>query len=169
MDSSSSKVWKHRAYRSSDKEACLRIFDSNSPTYFLANERGIFAQYLDNHAEGYRVVETADHTVIACGGYVIGLDGGAASLCWGMVDKEWHGKGLGKFLLANRLASLAQIPKMKLIRMDTSQRSVEFFMKWGFMTYRITQNHYGPGFHRHEMYLILDDEKIRDLIKAGNP
>jgi ribosomal protein S18 acetylase RimI-like enzyme len=164
VESSQPKSWKSRPYRPSDKEACLRIFDSNSPSYFLANERDIFARYLDNHAEGYMVVETAERAVIACGGYVIGLDGGAASFCWGMVDKEWHGKGLGKFLLTNRLSSLAQIPKMKLIRMDTSQRSVEFFMKWGFKTYRITQNHYGPGFHRHEMYLILDDEKIREIL-----
>ena len=164
MDSTNPKQWKHRPYRASDKEACLRIFDSNSPTYFLANEREIFSQYLENHAEGYWVVETVDLSVIACGGFVIGLDGGAASLCWGMVDKEWHGKGLGKFLLTNRLSALAQIPKMKLIRMDTSQRSVEFFMKWGFVTYRITQNHYGPGFHRHEMYLILDGEKIREIL-----
>jgi ribosomal protein S18 acetylase RimI-like enzyme len=167
MDSSSSKVWKHRAYRPADKEACLKIFDSNTPQTFLANERDIFAKYLDNHSDGYLVVETADLTVIACGGHVIGLDGGAASLCWGMVDKEWHGKGLGKFLLTNRLVTLAQIPKMKLIRLDAGQRSVEFFMKWGFKTYRITQNHYGPGFHRHEMYLILDDEKIREILSSN--
>jgi len=160
------KQWKHRHYRASDKEACLKTFESNTPQTFLANEREIFSKYLDNHSDGYLVVETADGTPIACGGHVIGLDGGAASLCWGMVHKDWHGKGLGKFLLTNRLSTLAQIPKMKLIRLDSSQHSVEFFMKWGFKTYRITQNHYGPGLHRHEMYLILDDEKIREILTA---
>ena len=162
----SEKNWRHRPYRPSDKEACLKIFDSNTPQTFLVHERETFAKYLDNHAEGYLVVETADQTVVACGGHVIGLDGGAASLCWGMAHRDWHGKGLGRFLLTNRLATLAQIPKMKLIRMDTSQKSVEFFAKWGFKTYRITQDHYGPGLHRYEMYLILDDEKIREILSA---
>src|SRR5258708_7836318 len=94
------KKWKYRPYRAFDKEACLKIFDSNTPQAFLVNERDIFAKYLDNHAEGYTVVETVDGSVIACGGSVIGLDGGAASLCWGMVHKNWHGKGLGRFLLS---------------------------------------------------------------------
>lgn len=156
--------WKTRPYQASDKEACLKIFDSNTPQYFLSNEREIFSQYLEKHAEGYLVMEDAPGHIIGCGGYVIGLDGGASSLCWGMVHKDRHGKGLGKALLTDRLKALAQIPKMKLIRMDTSQKSVEFFMKWGFKTYRITQNHYGPGLHRHEMYLILDDEKIREIL-----
>ena len=161
------QAWKSRPYHPSDKEACLHIFESNTPQYFLSNEKEIFSQYLNNHAEGYLVIEDAEGKIAACGGYVIGLDGGAASLCWGMVHRESHGKGLGRYLLSNRLTILAEIPKMKLIRMDTSQKSMEFFMKWGFKTYRITQNHYGPGLHRHEMYLILDEEKIREILIAN--
>jgi len=161
---SSKPAWKSRPYQPSDKEACLKIFDSNTPQTFLINEREIFDKYLENHSEGYTVLEDEHGTPIACGGYVIGLDGGASSLCWGMVRKDWHGKGLGRHLISNRLATLAQIPKMKLIRLDCSQQSVEFFMKWGFKTYRITQNHYAPGLHRHEMYMVLDEEKIRELL-----
>ena len=158
--------WRVRPYRPSDKEACLKIFDSNTPKYFLSNEKDIFAKYLDNHGEEYLIIENSQGQPVACGGSVIGLDGGAASFCWGMVHKDWHGKGLGRFLLTNRLRALAQIPKMRLIRLDTSQKSVEFFMKWGFKTYRITQNHYGPDLHRYEMYLILDEEKIREILTA---
>lgn len=160
----SSQVWKSRAYHPSDKDDCLHIFDSNTPQYFLSNEREIFARYLNNHAEGYLVIEDASGKIVACGGHVIGLDGGAASLCWGMVHKEKHGQGLGKLLLANRLSLLAGIPKMRLIRMDTSQKSVDFFAKWGFVTYRITKDHYGPGLHRHEMYMILDEGKIQEIL-----
>ena len=156
--------WKSRPYSASDKEACLRIFDSNTPQTFLPSERETFAKYLEKHAEGYLVIEGEKGMPVACGGHVIGLDGGAASLCWGMVHKDWRGKGLGRFLLTNRLSTLAKIPKMKLIRLDTSQQSVEFFEKRGFKTYRITENHYGPGLDRHEMYLILDDEKIREIL-----
>jgi ribosomal protein S18 acetylase RimI-like enzyme len=167
MSLSGSTRWKQRAYEPSDKEACLHIFISNTPEYFLDNERQDFANYLEEHAEGYLVVESEMGNVVACGGYVIGLDGGAASLCWGMVHKDWQGKGLGGFLLSNRLSTLARIPQMKLIRMDTSQYSVEFFAKKGFKTYRITQNYYGPSLHRYEMYLILDDEKIREILSLS--
>jgi hypothetical protein len=45
----SPKQWKQRSYRASDKEACLKIFDSNTPQTFLASERDIFSKYLDNH------------------------------------------------------------------------------------------------------------------------
>ena len=158
--------WRFRPYQPSDKEACLRIFDSNTPKYFLSNERETFAKYLDNHGEGYLIVENTQGQPVACGGYVVGLDGGAASFCWGMVHKDWHGKGLGRSLLTNRLRTLAQTPQMRLIRLDTSQKSVEFFMKWGFKTYRITQNYYGPDLHRYEMYMILDEEKIREILMS---
>jgi ribosomal protein S18 acetylase RimI-like enzyme len=157
-------AWKTRSYQTADKESCLKIFESNTPQYFLVHERENFSKYLDENSDGYSVIEDSDGKPIACGGYAIGLDGGVATLCWGMVDKAWHGHGLGRLLLTQRLSTLARFLQMKLIRMDTSQHSVGFFMKWGFKTYRITRNYYGPDLHRHEMYLILDDGKARGIL-----
>ncbi len=157
-------LWKPRPYQASDEEACLRIFDSNTPQYFLPDEREKFTSYLEEFAEDYIVVEEPSGNIVACGGYALGLDGGAATLCYGMVQRDYHGKGVGHFLLRNRLTTLARIPGMKLIRLDATQHSVEFFIKKGFKTYRITQNYYGPSLHRYEMYLILDDEKIREIL-----
>ncbi len=157
-------IWKPRPYQASDREACLRILDGNSPQSFLPNERESFSKYLDEHAAGYYVVENAKGILAACGGFSLGLDGESATLCWGMVDKAFHGKGLGRLLLSRRLAALAQIPGMKLVRMDTSQNSVGFFMKRGFKTYRITRDHYGPDLHRYEMYLLLDEENRKEIL-----
>jgi ribosomal protein S18 acetylase RimI-like enzyme len=159
--------WKFRPYQASDKEACLRVFDSNTPQYFLPHEKEKFSSYLDEFPSDYLLVEDESKKVIAGGGYALGLDGGAATLCWGMVQKDWHGHGIGQFMLWNRLSKLAQIPKMKLIRLDATQHSVEFFIKKGFKTYRITQNYYGPHLHRYEMYLILDEEKIREILTSN--
>jgi ribosomal protein S18 acetylase RimI-like enzyme len=158
--------WKFRPYLASDKDACLRVFDSNTPQYFLPAEKKKFVAYLEEFPQDYLLVEDEGQKVIAGGGYALGLDGGAATLCWGMVHKDWHGHGIGQFMLWNRLSKLAQIPKMKLIRLDSTQHSMEFFVKKGFKTYRITQNYYGPNLHRYEMYMILDDEKIREILTA---
>jgi len=166
MSAPLSPQWKFRPYKASDKEACLRVFDSNTPQFFLQTEKEKFSTYLDEFPQDYLLVEDEAGKVIAGGGYALGLDGGAATLCWGMVRKDWHGHGIGQFLLWNRLSKLAQIPKMKLIRLDASQLSVEFFMKKGFKTYRITQNYYGPNLNRYEMYMILDEEKIREILTA---
>ena len=164
MDTPLTPPWRFRSYQASDKEACLRVFESNMPKYFLPAEKEKFSAYLDEFPQDYLLVEDDGRQVIAGGGYALGLDGGAATLCWGMVHKDWHGHGIGQFMLWNRLSKLAQIPKMKLIRLDATQHSVEFFMKKGFKTYRITQNYYGPDLHHYEMYMILDDEKIREIL-----
>jgi N-acetylglutamate synthase-like GNAT family acetyltransferase len=158
--------WRFRPYQASDKGACLKVFESNMPKYFLPAEKEKFSAYLDELPQDYLLVEDDSRQVIAGGGYALGLDGGAATLCWGMVHKDWHGHGIGQFMLWNRLSKLAQIPKMKLIRLDATQHSVEFFMKKGFKTYRITRNYYGPDLHHYEMYMILDDEKIREILTA---
>jgi hypothetical protein len=71
--------------------------------------------------------------------------------------------GLGRMLLSNRLSLLARIPQMRLIRLDTTQHGVEFFMKRGFKTYRITQHFFGQDLHRHEMYLILDEKRFPEI------
>ena len=160
----SEKVWKTRPYEVSDKDACLRIFDENTPQYFLPNERQDFSTYLDEQTGCHFVVENEGGALIACGGYATGWpDEGSATLCWGMVGKDWHGLGVGRLLLILRLAALCQVPEIKMVRMDTSQRSVGFFMKWGFKTFRITRDHYGPNLHRYEMRLSLDEDKKREI------
>jgi ribosomal protein S18 acetylase RimI-like enzyme len=163
---SSGKKWNIRPYDPKDREACLIIFDSNLPEAFIPDERAKFEAFLWESPENYLVVEGSGGELSACGGYEVGLEGGAATLCWGMVAKQQQGQGFGRLLLMSRLSALAQVPQMRFVRLDTSQQSVEFFMKKGFRTYRITQDYYGPKLNRYEMYLLLDDENIRKSLIA---
>ena len=163
---SSGKKWNIRPYGPEDREACLKIFDSNLPDAFIQDERVKFEAFLEANPENYLVVEGEGGELAACGGYEVGLEGGAGTLCWGMVAKDQQGLGFGRLLLMSRLSAMAQIPQMRFVRLDTSQQSVEFFMKKGFRTYRITQDYYGPKLNRYEMYLLLDDENIRKSLTA---
>src|SRR5579859_3090832 len=99
MTSEAQRNWKCRPYLPSDKDACLKIFDANASPPVLSQEREEFVHYLDERDGDYWVVETEVGDLIACGGYALGEEDGAATLCWGMADKKWHGLGLGSFLL----------------------------------------------------------------------
>ncbi len=153
-----------RPYQVSDKEPCLEIFDGNAPKFFVPDEREKFIGYLDGKPKNFYVVEDGAGKITACGGYGLGDDGGSATLCWGMVHREFHGQNLDEILLKYRLSILAGDPKVKVVRLDASQNSVEFFVRMGFVTYRITQNYYGPNLHRYEMYMVMDEEKVKEIL-----
>lgn len=165
---SSEKKWNLRPYDPKDRQTCLKILDSNTPEAFLQDERAKFEAFLQDNPENYLVVENEKGEAVACGGFSVGLEGGAATLCWGMVHKDLQGQGIGQMLLMARLSTLAKIPQMRFIRLDTSQQSVEFFMRKGFRTYRITQDYYGPKLNRYEMHILLDDENIRRNLSEWN-
>lgn len=77
-----------REYRSSDRAACLAVFDSNVGGSFLPSERPDFAAFLDALPGPYFVIED-DGVIIACGGYAANAESSdTADLCWGMVQRE---------------------------------------------------------------------------------
>jgi hypothetical protein len=63
-----------RPYSRADKDACLAIFDSNLPQYFTPSGRSLLKRFLDNLPGPFQVLEDAEGTVLACGGYGPGLD-----------------------------------------------------------------------------------------------
>src|ERR1700754_308544 len=91
-----------RPYRDAARAACLALFESNSPTYFDASERGAYESHLD---EGwpYQVIER-DGRIVACGGHAMEPDG-TASLCWGMVRGGLHRRAVGRALSEARIAA----------------------------------------------------------------
>lgn len=73
-------------YRAEDREACLTLFDGNTPRFFDAAEREEFVDYLQATAfeHAYQVIER-DGRVVACGGHAIEPDRISVALCWDMV------------------------------------------------------------------------------------
>ena len=88
-----------RLFAHVDKTACLAIFDSNLPYAMTPKERHGFATDLDGACFPYFVVEDEAGDIIACGGF----DPESTTLCWGMVDRKYQRRGIGTFLLRERL------------------------------------------------------------------
>jgi GNAT superfamily N-acetyltransferase len=150
-----------RKYESEDRAACLAIFESNLPQYFDPSERadletwlngqdqGVLA-YKNTSAERYYVLES-DNAIVACGGYYLAKTASRANLCWGMVDGASHLKGFGRQLLEFRLQEIESKFPDYSISMDTSQHTIPFFEKMGFVVVKITPNGYGAGLDRYDL------------------
>lgn len=153
-----------RSYTPTDKTACLAIFDSNTPPFFAPHERAEFEVFLEREAGRcpYLVLEDETGQVLACGGYYITRNRDAG-LCWGMVHRDHHRRGLGRQLLLARLQHLSQEHPGITVRLDTSQYTCGFFEKAGFVITSITENGYAPGLHRYEMELHLDTAHCQTL------
>ena len=151
-------------YKTSNFDECCAIFVSNTPQFFAMEELPEYHGFLRKDAPGnYWVLRNDKDAIVACGGVWVKPDG-SAHLCFGMVRSEYRKKGLGSLLLAWRLHKLASLPAVRLIRLDTTQYNPAFFARFGFETVKTEDNHYAPGLHRHDMELVVNDNR-RDIIR----
>jgi len=146
-----------RAYRPEDREACLRVLDSNVPDYFVASDRDDVAKFLDDLDRlgvRYFVVEDDAGAIVACGG--VGVDEATkdARLCWGMVERGRHRGGIGRLLLAHRLRE-AKAMGAKTASLSTISKVEGFFAREGFAFTTGSDDHYGPGMHRRDYRITL--------------
>lgn len=148
-----------RPYVADDLFACLAIFDSNVPTFFVPEERAGFCQFLesiDREDQPYLVL-TRNGSVVACGGLAVESERQRASLTWGMVDRASHGQQLGTILTEARLALARAIPDIAELILDTSQHTHGFYEKFGFTVSKVTPDGYAPGLDRWDMTLRLKE------------
>ena len=145
-----------RAYASGDAAGCVRIFDSNVPRYFAADERAEFADFLAGlcRGNGRYLVMTDNDRIVACGGLEFTTPKRAA-LTWGMVEADWHGRGLGWRLTAARLDLARATPGLSDVTLATSQHTTGFYARFGFATTRVERDGFGPGLDRCDMRLDL--------------
>jgi predicted acetyltransferase len=142
-----------RAFHDRDREACLELFDSNTPQFFAPHERAEFELYLDDLEErgpnGEYLVLEVNGSIVACGGYYV--EDGTAGLAWGLVGRDRHREGFGTKLLLERLRRIAANPKA-----NATQFSRGFFERFGFETFKVTADGYGTGQDRLDMRLELN-------------
>jgi ribosomal protein S18 acetylase RimI-like enzyme len=143
-----------RPYLPSDRDACLAIFDSNSPEFFKSHGRGDFEEFLDGPGGNYFVMEH-EGAVIGCGGYIVAPEKTLARLVWGIVGRDWRRQGLGRFLLLFRLREITKAGGVEMVHLDTPPDSAPFFRSQGFKVARVEKDGYAPGLDRLEMTMKL--------------
>jgi GNAT superfamily N-acetyltransferase len=145
-----------RPYTVEDRLACLAIFDSNVPESFTQPERPEFEAFVDSLPGAYLVIEL-DSRIVACGGYAVTEGTSCADLCWGMVERQRQGSGLGRLLTEARLQRIRQDPGITEVALRTSHLTEAFYVRFGFVTERLTPDGIAPGVHKCEMRLSLHD------------
>lgn len=145
-----------RTYQPGDKQVCLEIFDSNLGKYFDASERAEFSEYLasQNNSEDYFVC-TVNDKVVACGGF--GVHKEVASLCWGMVHREYHSSGYGTALTDYRINKLKKNADVGVVKIETSQHTKGFYQNKGFVVTAVTKDGFGAGIDSVAMSLEVND------------
>lgn len=149
------------AYTPEHYDACMAIFDSNTPKYFDPAEREYLVNWLRGKNEGRNSYESnkAEHfyvledggEVMGCGGFYIPEARPVANMVWGMVHGAYHKHGYGRALFIYRVQQVATLYPDAAIILDTSQHTYGFFEKLGFEVTQITLNAYGEGLHRYDM------------------
>ena len=143
-------------YTPADHDACLAVFDTNVPRYFLKSERAGFESFLAELPGPYLVMTDDDGVVVACGGYAMNDEPGRADLCWGMVRQEKHRKGLGRTLTHRRIDAAKADPNVRVIALECSQHTTGFYERFGFRVTDVEPDGFGPGLDRCEMRLTID-------------
>jgi predicted GNAT family N-acyltransferase len=139
-------------YHPKHKEACLVVFKSNMPKYFLLEELTDYDQWLDEKASNGRYfVCLQENQVVACGGYFYDEDREKAGLSWGMVNAELHGTGIGTQLTTYRVQKMKEAFPDSTYMIDTSQHTAPFYERMGFVTQEVTPNGYGEGMDKYYM------------------
>ena len=155
-----------RPYITTDHAACLRIFRSNMPKFFIASEELDFIGWLDSldgnnpgendDGEVHYFVAEVDDDVRGCGGWGIRVGANNATLIWGMVDSACQGQGIGGALTQHRLDGFRAAHPAMDIAIDTSHHAAPFYKRFGFVTEKFTEDGYEPGLHRYDMRLRAD-------------
>lgn len=140
------------SFKGEDRMACLAVFSSNVPEFFLDSERAEFEAFLTELPGPYLTLRSSS-SIVGCGGYAFGDREGVADLCWGMIDARYHGRGLGTLLTRARLDLALQDPEVRRVALSTSHKTVGFYERFGFRTLSTEPDGFGPGLHRCNMML----------------
>lgn len=135
-------------YRAQDRDACLALFDANSPKWFHPTERPAFEAVL-GQLPGPYFVARHEERVAACGGWA------GNRIYWLMVDPRLQGQGLGRFLVLFLLREIGRAGH-RTAALGTTPAVTGFYEKFGFRATEVTPDGYAPGMDRVEMVKKLE-------------
>lgn len=154
-----------REFHADDLEACLDIHRSNEPDYLEPGGIHGFVEFLARGTSYYLVIEH-DGKIIACGGLELAGDSDHATLVYGLVHRQFHGKGFGTTLLAARLSLLEHEGNSVPVWMSTSLAAVSFYGRFGFTLHSVTPDPVGPERDQGLLWLNVTPAEIAAIRAA---
>ncbi len=135
----------------------IRLLRLNTPHYFAAQEEADFIRYLKSELEDYFVVFIQDE-IVACGGINYDLANNLAIISWDIVHPKYHGKSIGKRLLAYRINNIRSNKSVSKIIVRTSQHTFGFYEKVGFKLKLIDEDFWAEGIDLYQMEILLSND-----------
>ena len=150
-----------REYNSNDREACIKIYNSNVPHFFdsieldgfknwLTSKDNLIKAHKTNTLESYSVV-LLKNKIIGCGGFYFTENNTEARMAWGMIEHSYHKLGFGKLFLEYRILQIQALNPKITIALDTTQNTFKFFEKMNFKVTSIRKDYYTKGLDRYDM------------------
>jgi GNAT superfamily N-acetyltransferase len=127
---------------------------SNTPDFLAPRDRDDFLAFADDLPGPYWVID-GSRAIVACGGWAMEADG-VAALTWGMVERRFHRRGIGRDLLRFRLEAIRVDGRAKVARVRTVQLVQGFFEQQGFVVIDVASNGFGAGLDRVTIELRLE-------------
>ncbi len=140
-----------REYNAGDKAACIAIFDSNIPQYFMAEERQEFEDWLDKEDREVYYVMIDNDEIVACGGIYEDTEQNFVGQAWGMVLNSRHKQGYGKALTQHRIREMEERFSHLDQHLSTSQHTAPSYEKMGYTTTEVIKDGFGPGMDQYKM------------------
>lgn len=144
-----------REHEAADRELLLNLLRLNTPFFFSEEEEGDLADYLDNFADHYYVLEL-DGAVVGCGGFNLSEDGETGRLSWDIFHPDSQGKGLGTALTRFRIEKIKAIAGIKKISVRTSQMAYHFYEKFGLELREVVKDYWDMGFDLYRLDRDID-------------
>ena len=136
-------------------DSCLSIFKTNIPIFFASKEEILFCNYLLKKDLYYYILFNKNNKLVASGGFAFNKNSKSIDLTWGMVAFKAHNKGFGTIMTNYRLKEIERIYPKTNITLNTTQKTFEFYMKFGFKLQNITKDYYTIGLHRYDMIKVF--------------
>ena len=141
-----------RQYKTTDKQRLIEILKLNVPKFFVESEVRDLCNYLDNNVEEYFVTEF-NGEILGAGGINFENDYKTATISWDFIHPDFHGKGIGKKLLAHRLDFLKSFATIQVVLVRTSQHAYKFYEKSGFVVKEVHKDYWAQNFDMYKMVL----------------
>lgn len=137
-------------YKPEDKAKLLDIMMQNIPAFFAKSELDDFNDYLDNHIEQYFVVKLSGK-IVGAGGINFEENHQIGIISWDLIAPEFYRRGIGTKLLNHRLGILKNMSNIRIISVRTSQLTVGFYERNGFLLKEIQKDYWAKGFDMYKM------------------